>query len=36
MCKDAKSPLTGGPVHVIAAGGIYNGKGLAMALCLGA
>lgn len=35
-CKSAKSPLTGGPVHVIAAGGIYDGRGLAAALMYGA
>jgi len=36
LCRGAKSPLTGEPVHVVAAGGIYDGRGLAMALCLGA
>jgi NAD(P)H-dependent flavin oxidoreductase YrpB (nitropropane dioxygenase family) len=36
LCKGKKSPLTGGPVHVVAAGGIYDGRGLAMALALGA
>eukprot|EP01002_Notosolenus_urceolatus_P002288 NODE_1603_length_1358_cov_67.145149_g1328_i0.p2 GENE.NODE_1603_length_1358_cov_67.145149_g1328_i0~~NODE_1603_length_1358_cov_67.145149_g1328_i0.p2 ORF type:complete len:365 (+),score=93.45 NODE_1603_length_1358_cov_67.145149_g1328_i0:92-1186(+) len=36
MCKGVKSPLHGGPVHVLAAGGIYDGRGLAMALSLGA
>jgi len=36
LCRGAKSPLTGGPVHVVAAGGIFDGRGLAMALCLGA
>jgi len=35
-CKDAISPLNGGPVHVVAAGGICDGRGLAMALCFGA
>jgi len=34
--KGAKSPLTGGPIHVIAAGGIYDGRGLASALAYGA
>ena len=34
--KDYKSPLTGDPVAVLAAGGIYDGRGLAMALSLGA
>jgi len=36
LCRGAKSPLTGGPVHVVAAGGIFDGRGLAMSLCLGA
>jgi NAD(P)H-dependent flavin oxidoreductase YrpB (nitropropane dioxygenase family) len=36
LVKDAKSPLTGGPVYVVAAGGIFDGRGLAMALCFGA
>lgn len=36
LCKNAKSPLTGGPVHVVAAGGIFDGRGLAAALCWGA
>ncbi|KAG8950257.1 hypothetical protein FRC04_007891 [Tulasnella sp. 424] len=34
--KGKKSPLTGGPVHVIAAGGIFDGRGLAAALVNGA
>jgi NAD(P)H-dependent flavin oxidoreductase YrpB (nitropropane dioxygenase family) len=36
LCKNAKSPLTNGPVHIVAAGGIYDGRGLAMSLSLGA
>jgi hypothetical protein len=32
LCKNAKSPLTGEPVMVIAAGGIADGRGLAAAL----
>lgn len=32
LCKDAKSPLTGEPVIVVAAGGIADGRGLAAAL----
>jgi len=34
--KGAKSPLTGGPVHLIAAGAMYDGRGLAAALAYGA
>jgi len=36
LCKNYKSPLTGQPVHVVAAGGIYNGRGIAMSLSFGA
>ncbi|KAH7328249.1 2-nitropropane dioxygenase [Stachybotrys elegans] len=36
ICSKAKSPLTGGPVQVIAAGGIHNGQLLAAALMMGA
>mmetsp|Transcript_19166 Transcript_19166/g.44059 ORF Transcript_19166/g.44059 Transcript_19166/m.44059 type:complete len:382 (+) Transcript_19166:76-1221(+) len=36
LCKKQISPLTGKPVTVVAAGGIYDGRGLAMALSLGA
>jgi len=35
-CRGKKSPLTGQPVYVVAAGGIFDGRGLAMALSLGA
>lgn len=35
-CRGHKSTLTGAPVMVVAAGGIYDGRGLAMALALGA
>jgi len=34
--RGAKSPLTGGPVLVVGAGGIFDGRGLAMALSMGA
>jgi NAD(P)H-dependent flavin oxidoreductase YrpB (nitropropane dioxygenase family) len=36
LCKDAKSPLTGEPVVVVAAGGVADGRGLAAALSCGA
>jgi NAD(P)H-dependent flavin oxidoreductase YrpB (nitropropane dioxygenase family) len=36
LCKDKISPLTGKPVSVVAAGGIYDSRGLAMSLSLGA
>ncbi|TPX72165.1 nitronate monooxygenase [Spizellomyces sp. 'palustris'] len=36
ICRKHKSPLTGLPVSVVAAGGIYDGRGLAMSLCFGA
>jgi len=36
LVKNSKSPMTGQPVQVIAAGGIYNGQTLAAALMLGA
>ncbi|KIM87592.1 hypothetical protein PILCRDRAFT_4022 [Piloderma croceum F 1598] len=36
LCKDAKSPLTGQPIIVVAAGGISDGRGLAVALSYGA
>jgi len=36
LCKDAKSPLTGEPVIVVAAGGISDGRGLAASLSYGA
>jgi len=35
-CRGKKSPLTGKPVEVLAAGGIYDGRGLAAALMFGA
>ncbi|KAF7359369.1 hypothetical protein MSAN_01279500 [Mycena sanguinolenta] len=36
LCKNVKSPLTGEPVVVVAAGGIADGRGLAAALSYGA
>lgn len=32
LCKGARSPLTGEPIVVVAAGGIADGRGLAAAL----
>ena len=36
LCKGHKSPLTGKPVQVVAAGGIHNGQLLAASLVMGA
>ncbi|KAJ7888800.1 2-nitropropane dioxygenase [Mycena leptocephala] len=36
LCKNAKSPLTGEPIVVVAAGGIADGRGLAASLSYGA
>jgi len=36
LCKGRVSPLTGEPVFVVAAGGIFDGRGLAASLCWGA
>ena len=36
LVRGKKSPLTGQPIYVVAAGGIYNGKSLAAALMYGA
>jgi len=36
ICHAHKSSFTGQPIMVVAAGGIYEGRGLAMALCYGA
>merc|ERR1719409_539488 len=35
-CKGKTSPLTGGPISVVAAGGIHDGRTLAAVLSLGA
>ncbi|KAF3484222.1 oxidoreductase [Arthroderma uncinatum] len=36
LCKGKTSPMTGQPVQVVAAGGIFNGQSVASALMLGA
>lgn len=36
LCKGKTSPLNGGPIHVIAAGGMFDGRGLVAALSWGA
>lgn len=36
MVKGKRSPMTGQPVQVVAAGGLYNGQSVAAALMLGA
>ena len=36
LCEGKTSPMTGKPVQVVAAGGIYNGQTVAAALMLGA
>jgi len=36
LCKNAKSPLTGEPIIVVAAGGVADGRSLAAALSYGA
>ncbi|EQL02601.1 2-nitropropane dioxygenase [Ophiocordyceps sinensis CO18] len=36
ICNKARSPITGGPVQVVAAGGIHNGQLLAASLMMGA
>ena len=36
LCQQYTSPLTGKPVQVVAAGGIFDGRGLAMSISMGA
>jgi NAD(P)H-dependent flavin oxidoreductase YrpB (nitropropane dioxygenase family) len=36
LCEGKVSPMTGRPVQVVAAGGIFNGQSLAAAMALGA
>jgi len=36
MCRGKNSPMTGQPVQVVAAGGLFNGQSLAAAMALGA
>jgi NAD(P)H-dependent flavin oxidoreductase YrpB (nitropropane dioxygenase family) len=36
LCQQYTSPLTGRPVQVVAAGGIFDGRGLAMSISMGA
>ena len=36
ICKTYKSPFTGQPVQLIAAGGIFDGRSIASTLMLGA
>ena len=36
LCEGRTAPLTGNPIAVIGAGGIYDGRGMAAALALGA
>lgn len=36
VLRGAKSPITRGPVHLVAAGGIIDGRGLAASLTYGA
>jgi NAD(P)H-dependent flavin oxidoreductase YrpB (nitropropane dioxygenase family) len=36
LCRQATAPINGGPVLCVAAGGIFDGRGLAMSLALGA
>ena len=36
VCRQYRSPLTGTPVQLVAAGGIFDGRGLAASLMMGA